>query len=53
MSMANNTIKSKKNQYHHLKKEDRTVIQTLVNQKDANGKRLFTNSYIANYMVFS
>ncbi len=50
MSMANNTIKSKKNQYHHLKKEDRTVIQTLVNQKDANGKRLFTNSYIANYL---
>ena len=48
--MANNTIKSKKNQYHHLKKEDRTVIQTLVNQKDANGKRLFTNSYIANYL---
>lgn len=50
MSMANNTIKSKKNQYHHLKEEDRTVIQTLVNQKDSNGKRLFNNSYIADYL---
>lgn len=50
MSMANNIIKSKKNQYHHLKEEDRTVIQTLVNQKDSNGKRLFNNSYIADYL---
>lgn len=50
MSKANNTIKSKKNQYHHLNEKDRMVIQTLVNQKDSNGKRLFNNSYIANYL---
>lgn len=50
MSRANNTIKSKKNQYHHLKEKDRMVIQTLVNQKASNGKRLFNNSYIANYL---
>lgn len=50
MSMANNTLKRKKNQYHQLKEEDRMVIQTLVNQKDPNGKRLFNNSYIANYL---
>lgn len=50
MSRANNTIKSKKNQFHHLKEKDRMVIQTLVNQKASNGKRLFNNSYIANYL---
>jgi len=50
MSIANNTIKSKKNQYHHLKEKDKMVIQTLVNQKDSNGNRLFNNSYIANYL---
>lgn len=50
MSEVNNTIKRKKNQYHHLTEEDRMVIQTLVNQKDSNGKRLFNNSYIANYL---
>ena len=50
MSKSNNTLKRKKNQYHHLKEADRMVIQTLVNQKDDNGKRLFNNSYIANYL---
>lgn len=50
MSEVNNTIKFKKNQYKHLTEEDRTVIQTLVNQKDNKGKRLFNNSYIANYL---
>lgn len=50
MSKANNTLKKGKNQYHHLKEEDRVVIQTLVNQKDSNGKRLFNNTYIANYL---
>lgn len=48
--MANNTLKSKKKQYHHLTEEDRIKIQTLVNQKDSNGKRLFNNSYIASYL---
>ena len=33
MSIANNTIKSKKNQYHHLKEKDKMVIQTLVIRK--------------------
>lgn len=50
MSKINNTSKSNKKQYHHLKEADRVVIQTLVNQKDNNGKRLFNNSYIANYL---
>lgn len=50
MSEVNNTIKSKKNQYHQLTEEDRIKIQTLVNQKDSNGKRMFNNSYIADYL---
>ena len=50
MSKSNNTIKKKENQYHHLTEHDRTVIQTLINVKDENGKRLFNNSYIANYL---
>jgi len=50
MSVTNNTIKIKKNQYHHLTMKDRAVIQALAEQKDENGKRLFNNSYIANYL---
>ena len=50
MSVANNTIKIKENQYHHLKESDRIVIQSLINLKDANGNRLFNNSYIAKYL---
>lgn len=50
MSKANNTLKRKENQYHHLKETDRAVIQSLIEQKDANGKRLFNNTYIANYL---
>ena len=50
MSKANNTIKLKKNQYRHLTKEDRCKIEALVNQKDENGKRIFNNTYIANYL---
>ncbi len=50
MSEENNTIKSKKNQYHQLTEEDRIKIQTLVNQKDSTGKRMFNNSYIADYL---
>ena len=40
MSEANNTIKKEKKQYHHLKKEDRIKIETLVSQVDENGKSL-------------
>ena len=50
MSETNNTIKSKKNQYHHLTKDDRAKIQSLVEQVDDNGKRIFSNSYIARYI---
>lgn len=50
MSTKNNTLKMKENQYHHLTEKDRTTIQTLIEQKDKNGKRLFNNSYIANYL---
>lgn len=50
MPTTNITPKRKKNQYHHLTYKDRCAIQTLVNQKDENGKRMFNNSYIANYL---
>ena len=50
MSETNNITKKKENQYHHLTEQDRTVIQTLINVKNKNGKRLFNNSYIANYL---
>ena len=50
MSETNNTIKLKKNQYHHLTKNDRAKIQSLVEQVDENGKRIFSNSYIARYI---
>ena len=48
MSKTNNTIKSNKNQYHHLTEKDRATIQALVEQKDKNGKRLFNNNVILN-----
>lgn len=50
MSETNNTIKTNKKQYHHLTKEDRCKIQSLLEQKDENGKRIFNNSYIADYI---
>ena len=50
MSGSNNTIKKGKNQYHHLKKEDRIKIETLISQVDENGKRLYSNTYIAKYL---
>ena len=50
MSETNNTINLKKNQYHHLTKDDRAKIQSLIEQLDENGKRLFNNSYIADYI---
>ena len=50
MSDTNNTLKKKENQYHHLTEQNRATIQTLIEQKDKNGKRLFNNSYIANYL---
>ena len=50
MSEINNTTKTKEKQYHHLTKEDRSKIQSLIEQTDENGKRLFNNTYIANYL---
>lgn len=50
MSVTNNTPKTKENQYHHLTKRDRIAIESLINQKDFSGKRLFNNTYIANYI---
>ena len=50
MSETNNTIKNQKNQYHHLTKDDRAKIQSLIEQKDEKGKRIFSNSYIADYI---
>ena len=38
MSDTNNTLKKKENQYHHLTEQDRATIQTLIEQKDKNGK---------------
>lgn len=52
MSENNNTTIKKKKQYHHLTKDDRIKIEALINQKDENGKRLFSNNYIANYLGF-
>ena len=50
MSENNNTTNTKEKQYRHLKKEYRIKIESLINQKDKNGKRLFNNTYIANYL---
>ena len=50
MSKEDNTLKTKEKQYHHLKKDDRIKIESLINQKKCNGKRLFNNTYIANYI---
>jgi transposase, IS30 family len=50
MSKEDNTLKTKEKQYHHLTKVDRIKIESLINQKKCNGKRLFNNTYIANYI---
>lgn len=50
MSETNDTIKNEKNQYHHLTKDDRCKIQSLIEQKDEYGKRIFCNSDIADYI---
>ena len=50
MSRKDNTTNCKEKQYHHLTENDRATIQALIEQKDENGKRLFNNSYIANYL---
>lgn len=48
MSEINNITKIKQNQYKHLSFEQRARFQALIEQKDVNGNRLFSNTYIAN-----
>ena len=50
MSCTNNNTRNKENQYIHLTLNQRNKIEALINQKDANGKRIFNNSYIADYL---
>ena len=50
MSTTDNTTKIRKKQYHHLTLNDRAKIQSLIEQKNFKGKRLFNNSYIAKYI---
>lgn len=50
MSESNNTTINKKNQYHHLKEKDRIIIETFVSQLDENGKRIYSNKYIADHL---
>ncbi|NLV90139.1 MAG: IS30 family transposase [Tenericutes bacterium] len=50
MSCTNNNTRNKENQYIHLTLNQRNKIEALINQKDATGKRIFNNSYIADYL---
>lgn len=50
MSEKNITPKNAKNQYHHLSYDQRCKIETLYNQYDEKGKRMFSISYIAKYI---
>ncbi len=44
MSDKNNTTNTVKKQYHHLNKDDRVKIESLINQKNKDGKRSFNNT---------
>ena len=48
MSMKNNTVNLEKKQYHHLTYDERVKIEFMLNEKDENGKRLYSNTDIAN-----
>ena len=48
MSTKNNKPKSKKNQYHHLNRDQRAQIEILINETDEHGKRKYSNADIAN-----
>ena len=48
ISTKNNKPKSKKNQYHHLNRDQRTQIEILINEIDENGKKKYSNADIAN-----
>lgn len=47
MSKENYKEKNKKNQYHHLNRDQRAQIEILINEKDKNGKRIYSNTNIA------
>lgn len=47
MSKENYKEKNKKNQYHHLNRDQRAQIEILVNEKNENGKRIYSNADIA------
>ena len=47
MSKVNYKEKNKKNQYHHLNRDQRAQIEILINEKDENGKRIYSNADIA------
>lgn len=47
MSTKDNTVKLEKNQYKHLTYDDRIKIEFMINEKDKNGKRLYSNTDIA------
>ena len=47
MSTENNILKSKKNQYHHLNRDQRAQIEVLIGVLDNNGKRVYSNADIA------
>ena len=49
MSVINNTIKIEQNQYHHLTNEQRCKIEVLVNIKDENGKRVYSNTELKHF----
>lgn len=53
MSKKNDTPKNKEKQYSHLTRDQRCQIETLVHQKDENGRRMYTNAYIAEYVGVS
>ena len=47
MSKENYKEKNDKNQYHHLTRDQRAQIEILVNEKDENGIRIYSNADIA------
>lgn len=53
MSKQNNTLKNKKKQYSHLTRDQRCQIEALVLQKNKNGRRIYSNAYIAKFIGVS
>ena len=47
MSKENYKENNKKNQYHHLNRDQRAQIELLVKEVNENGKRIYSNSDIA------